>query len=53
MPAGRQEKSEIQQLRDIRDNIGLDIQNMTFEQLKTYIEERLTLHPTSSWRNGR
>ena len=47
----KKEKSAIQQLRDIRDKIGLDIQNMTFEQLKKYIEERLTLHPRA-WRNG-
>ena len=42
-------KSVIEQLRDIRDQISLDIQDMTFDQLKKYVEERLTLHPTRAW----
>lgn len=46
-------KSTIEQLREIRDKISMDIKDMTFEQLKKYIEERLTetLHPTAAWRN--
>jgi len=41
------EKSTIEQLREIRDKISAETQNMTFEQLQKYIEERLTetLHP--------
>ncbi len=42
-------KSPIKQLRDIRDKIGLDIQNMSFIQLKKYIDERSTLHPKEVW----
>lgn len=49
VPDGRQEKSAIEQLREIRDKISLDIQDMTFDQLKKYVEERLTLHPTRVW----
>jgi len=30
----KKEESAIQQLRAIRDKIGLEIQDMTFEQLK-------------------
>jgi len=45
----KKEKSAMQQLRDIRDKIGLDIQNMTFKQLQKYIDERLTLHPPRAW----
>ncbi len=45
----KKEKSAIEQLREIRDKISLDIQDMTFDQLKKYVEERLTLHPTSAW----
>ena len=45
----KKEKSAIQELRDIRDKIGLEIQDMTFEQLKNYIEKRLTLHPARAW----
>ncbi len=46
------EKSTIEQLREIRDKISAETQNMTFEQLQKYIEERLieTLHPTAVWR---
>lgn len=44
------EKSAIEQLREIRNKISLDIQDMTFDQLKKYVEERLTLHPTRVWR---
>ena len=45
----KKEKSAVEQLRDIRDKISCDIQDMTYEQLKKYINERLTLHPQSSW----
>ncbi|MEK7263769.1 MAG: hypothetical protein AAB071_04575 [Bacteroidota bacterium] len=47
--ADKQKKSVMQELRDIRDKISLDIQDMNFEQLKKYIEERLTLHPKTVW----
>jgi len=47
---GKKEKSAIEELRKIRDEISLDIQDMTFQQLKKYVEERLTLHPKSAWR---
>ncbi len=45
-------KSTIELLREIRDKISAETQNMTFEQLQKYIEERLTktLHPTAAWR---
>lgn len=45
----KKEKSAIQELRDIRDKIGFEIQDMSFEKLKKYIEERLSLHPSSVW----
>jgi hypothetical protein len=45
--------STIEQLREIRDKISAETQDMTFEQLKKYVEERLTetLHPTAAWQN--
>jgi hypothetical protein len=45
-------KSTIEQLREIRDKISEETQDMTFEQLKKYIDERMTetLHPTAIWR---
>lgn len=44
------EKSAIEQLRKIRDEISDETKDMTFEQLKKYVEERLTLHHASVWR---
>ena len=43
--------STILQLREIRDKISAETQDMTFEKLQKYIEERLTetLHPKASW----
>ncbi|MEI7663072.1 MAG: hypothetical protein WCK34_12770 [Bacteroidota bacterium] len=40
-------KSTVDQLREIRDKISAETQNMTFEQLQFYVEERLkeTQHP--------
>jgi len=45
-------KSTVEQLRDIRDKVSAETQNITFEQLQQYIEERLTetLHPDAAWR---
>jgi hypothetical protein len=45
-------KSTIEQLREIRDKISAETQDMTFEQLKKYIDERMTetLHPKAVWR---
>jgi hypothetical protein len=32
----------VKMMREIRDRIGQETQNMTFEQLKAYIKEKLT-----------
>ena len=44
-------KSTIETLREIRDKVRSETQNMTFEQLQKYIQERLkdTIHPTANW----
>ena len=44
--------STIEQLREIRDKISAETQDMTFEQFKKYVEEHLkeTLHPTAAWK---
>ena len=44
-------KSLIVQLREIRDKISLEIKDMTFKQLKDYLNKKDTLHPTAVWRN--
>ena len=45
-------KSTMEQLQKIRDKISAETQDMTFEQLKKYVDDRLTetLHPTAVWR---
>ena len=32
----------VKMMRDIRDQISVETQNMTFEELKAYIKKRLT-----------
>lgn len=43
------ETDTINKLREIRDKIGIEIHDLSFEQLKKYIENKITLHPTSIW----
>ena len=46
------EKSTIEQLREIRDSISVETQNMTFAELKNYIDKQLSqksLHPINTW----
>ncbi|MBS3913947.1 MAG: hypothetical protein KG003_05575 [Bacteroidetes bacterium] len=43
------EKSVMQQLRDIRDKLSADIKDMTYKQLKEYLEKQKTLHPKTVW----
>jgi hypothetical protein len=45
--------STIGQLREIRDKISAETRDMTFEQFKAFVEQRLTetLHPNATWQN--
>ncbi len=45
----RTDKTVIDQLREIRDTVSLEIQDMTMEQLKEYLDDKKTLHPTAVW----
>jgi len=45
----KEEKSIMQQLRDIRDKISMDIQDMNYEQLKAYFNKQKTIYPKSVW----
>lgn len=36
----------VKMMRDIRDKISTDTQNMTFEELKAYIKKQLTENKT-------
>jgi len=44
-----EEKTLIEQLREIRDKISLDIKDLTAEQMKEYFSKQKTLHPTAVW----
>jgi len=45
------EKSTLEQLREIRDKVSSETQNMTFSELKKYVESQLqeSLFPKSVW----
>jgi hypothetical protein len=48
----KSEKSTIEQLREIRDKISVETQNMTFAELKRYVDEQLNkapLYPLTVW----
>jgi RNase adaptor protein for sRNA GlmZ degradation len=46
-----QEKSTIEKLREIRDKVSAETQNMNFQELKKYVEQQLqeSLFPQSVW----
>ncbi len=44
-----EEKTHIEQLREIRDKISLDVKDLTTEQMKEYFSKQKTLHSTSVW----
>ena len=47
----KKEKSILEQLREIRETVSTETQNMTFSELKEYVEYQLqeSLHPKSVW----
>ena len=47
-----EEKTLIEQLREIRDKISLDIKDLTTEQMKEYFSKQKTLHPTVWQKEG-
>ncbi|OGU70695.1 MAG: hypothetical protein A2V93_04575 [Ignavibacteria bacterium RBG_16_34_14] len=51
-PVHKKEKSPNQQLRNIRDKIGMEIKDMSFEELKKYIEEKSKLFPKKVWQKS-
>jgi hypothetical protein len=46
------EKTLLEQLREIRDKMSLEMKDMTFEQIKEYLKKKETLHPRTFWRIG-
>jgi hypothetical protein len=49
MKTTKQEKSfdAVKMMRDIRDKISADTQNMTFQELKAYIQQKLAESKTT------
>jgi hypothetical protein len=45
----KKSKSVIKQLRDIRETISADIKDLSFEELKKYLNSRTKVHSKSSW----
>ena len=41
------QKSVLAQLRDIRDKLSVEIKDMSYEQLKEYLDKQKTLHKLS------
>lgn len=39
------QKTMIDELREIRDKISDDLKDLSFDELKEYLEKRKTLHP--------
>ena len=48
---GKREESTLEQLREIRDKVSAETQNMTFSELKKYVESQLqeSLFPKTVW----
>lgn len=46
------ENTTVQELREIRDRISLEIQDMNAEQLKVYFSKKKTLHSSKEWQNA-
>lgn len=45
--------SMVEELRKIRDKIGVEIQDLTHEQLMEYFNRQETFHPKSMWKKLR
>ena len=47
----KSEKSTLEQLREIRDKVSAETQNMTFSELKIYVESQLqeSIFPKTVW----
>jgi hypothetical protein len=43
------EKTLIDELREIRDKLSLEMKDMTLEQMKAYLQKKETMHPKTVW----
>jgi len=45
------EKTLLEQLREIRDDLSLEMKDMTLEQIKEYLKNKETMHPKEVFLN--
>lgn len=45
----KKEISVMEQLREIRDKLSVEIKDMSHKELKEYLRKQKTLHPKSVW----
>ncbi len=43
------DKTLIEELREIRDQLSFEMKDMTSEQIKDYLKEKKTLHSKAVW----
>ena len=46
------DKTLIDELRGTRDKMSLEMKDMILEQIKEYLGEKETLHPTAVWQKA-
>jgi hypothetical protein len=46
----QEEKTLVEQMREIRDKVNLDIKDLTAAELKAYFDKQETLHPKGLWK---
>ena len=46
------DKTLIDELREIRDKMSLEMKDMTLEQIKEYLDKKETLHPAAVWQKA-
>lgn len=44
------DKTFIEQLREIRDKVNLNIKDLSLKELKEYLSKQKTLHQTDVWK---
>ena len=47
------EKSLIQELREIRDKISSEIKDLSYEDMRQYLDKQKTLHQNVNWHSSR
>jgi hypothetical protein len=45
----RSNKTLLEDLREIRDKLSLEMKDMTPDQIKDFLKTKKTLHPTAVW----